>query len=132
MSVRYALQAELGGLTPAQRQNGATQVQTALTNDAVTVTEAPNVQPDKVVHGDTELFVDANFTIRASTDRVFNAAYNWASTRATDMPSGRHSYVRVRVVDDVARTITQRYAESPGWVDTGDVALPWSSTLAAP
>jgi hypothetical protein len=131
MSVRYALQAELGGLTPAQRASGAAQVQAALDNDAVTITEAPNVQPDKVVHGDTELFIDANFTIRASTDRVFLAAYNWAKTRATDMPSGRHSYVRVRVVDDVARTITQRSAESPAWVDSGDVQLPWS-TLAAP
>lgn len=126
MAVRYALQAELGGLTLAQRNNGAAAVQNALDSDAVTVTEVPNVQASKVVHGDTELFVDANFTVRASIDRVFLAAFNWASTRAETMPSGRRSYVRLRAVDPAAQTITERYAESPGWVDT-ETELPWNS-----
>lgn len=126
--VRYALQAELGGLTPAQRNNGATQFQAALDNDAVTIIETPNVQPNKTVRGEVELFIDANFSVRASIDRVFATAYNWARTRATDFPSGRHSYVRLRAVDDQARTITERYAESPGWVDT-ETEIPWA-TLA--
>lgn len=114
-AVRYAFQAELFGLTPAQRTNGATQLQAALDNDAINVTEAPNIDPNKVIRGETMLFADANFTTDASIRRVLTSAYNWASTRASESPSGRHSYVRLRAVDDVARTITERYAESPAW-----------------
>lgn len=121
---RYALQAELFGLTATQRAQGAAAVQSALDSDAVNVTEAPNVDPNKVIRGEPELFVDANFITDASIRRVYTAAYNWASPKATDSASGRHSYVRLREIDEQAHMVTERYAESPGWV-IGETTQPW-------
>lgn len=114
--IRYALQAELFGLSAAQRTNGANQVNAAIANETIVPTEPAIIDPNKTIRGDVMLFVEANFTTRAGADRIFDTARDWAATRAGDAASGRHSYVRLRVVDDVARTIVERYAESPGWV----------------
>lgn len=115
-AVRHALQAELYGLTAAQRTNGAAQINAALDSEAVEDVEGRMVIASKTTRHGTCLFVEVNFSTDGAGQRIFNTARNWASTRSEDAAGGFHSYVRVRSVDDVARTITQRYAESPGWV----------------
>jgi hypothetical protein len=119
-AVRHALQSELYGLTQAQRNSGATLINQALDGENVDEVFNRLVDPAKVLRGQTMLFVEVDFSSDAAGQRIFNAARNWADGRATDVINNRgttvHSYVRVRSVDDVARTITQRYAESPGWV----------------
>ncbi len=121
-AVRHAFQAELYGLNATQRNQGAAQVTDALDSEAIADVTYRLVDPAKVLRGLTMLFVEADFTSDAAGQRIFGAARNWAATRATDATNNRgvlvHSYVRVRSVDDVARTITTRYAESPGWVET--------------
>lgn len=116
MAVRHALQAELYGLTQNQRNNGATAVNQALDGEAVEEIFSRTVDPNRTVKGQVMLFVEADFSTEGAGTRIFNTARTWASTRAEDAPNGAHSYVRLRSVDDVARTITMRYAESPGWV----------------
>jgi hypothetical protein len=118
--VRHAFQAELYGLSSAQRTTGATQVNNALNSEAVSEITARQVDPQKVLRGLTMLFVEADFTTAGAGGRIFTTARTWASTRAADATNNRgtlvHSYVRLTTVDDVERTITVRYAESPGWV----------------
>jgi hypothetical protein len=111
---RYALQAELYGLTQAQRTSGATAVNNAF--DSGKLVGEKIVDDNKTIHGQVCLFVEANFDSRAEGDRIFGVARSWASTRSTDAADGRHSYVRLREVDEANGLIHTRYAESPGWV----------------
>lgn len=124
---RFAFQTELWGLTATQRRQGATAINAALDSEAVSdVTDRTVIQDFIGHHGEVELFAEANFASDASSQRVFSTARQWASTRAEDSPSGRHSYVRIRAVDADTRTILTRYAESPGWIeqDSTDEMVP--------
>lgn len=121
--IRHALQAELYGLTTTQRNQGAAQVNAALDGENVDDVTNRTVIASRTVRGVTSLFVEADFSSDAAGQRIFNAARSWAATRATDttmVGQAVHSYVRLKSVDDVARTITTRYAESPGWVTATD------------
>jgi hypothetical protein len=114
------MQSELYGMTQNQRNQGATQMNAFLDSENVEEVFGRQVDPAKTLRGQTMLFVEVDFTSDVAGQRVFNAARNWADGRASNVVNSNgatvHSYVRVRSVDDVARTITQRYAESPGWV----------------
>lgn len=115
--IHHAFQAELYGLTPAQRTSGAAAVNSALDSEQVQDVTSRTVDANRTIRGQTMLFVECDFTARAAGDRIFAVARNWASTRAADAANGAHSYVRLRSVDDVARTIVMQLAESPGWVE---------------
>jgi hypothetical protein len=111
--IRYELQAELYGLSAGQRSTAQNFVNNALANETI-VGDA--VVRDQTVHGSIATIVEASFTSRASGDRILNTVLGWASTRASDAPDGRHSYVWFKEVDDQTREITVKKAESPAWV----------------
>jgi hypothetical protein len=111
---RFALQAELYGLTPAQRTQGAAAVNSAF--DSGKVVGDVVVDPNKTSRHGLLLFVEANFDSRAEGDRIFAVCRDWASTRSTDAADGFHSYVRLREVQEAQGQVLQRLAESPGWV----------------
>jgi hypothetical protein len=121
MAVRHAFQAELYGLTPAQRANGATAVNNTLDGENVSEVSNRTVDPDRIKRGQALLFVEVDFSTQGPGDRLFTTARDWAATRASTAPDGSKSYVRMRSVDDVARTITQRLTESPDWTDVTTV-----------
>lgn len=116
MAVRHAFQAELYGLTPAQRASGATAVNSALDGENVSEVSNRTVNPDYVKRGSTLLFVEVDFSTQGAGTRVFDTAFAWAASRAVDAPNGEHSYVRVRSVGAADGSIEQRVAQSPGWV----------------
>lgn len=124
MAIRHALQAELYGLTLNQRNNGAAQVNQALDGEAVEEVFDRTVDPNRTLRGQVMLFVEADFSTDGAGQRIFNAARAWADGRSENAANGTHSYVRLRSVDDVARTITTRYAESPAWVAAQPVVEP--------
>lgn len=116
MATRHAFQAELYGLTQAQRNNGAAAVNAALDSEQVSEVTERTVDANRTLRGQVMLFVEATFTTEGAGTRIFTTARNWASTRSEDAPNGTHSYVRLRSVDFDAREVAVRYAESPGWV----------------
>lgn len=119
-NVRHAFQSELFGLTAAQRNATVTRLQNFL--DGHTVVESSSVR-QQTVHGDVEVLCEAVFSLKSDGDSVFDQAVARASGigATTGANSGLQSYVRLRSVDDVARTITTRYAESPDWVEQDTV-----------
>lgn len=128
-ATRYSLQSEGYGLTQNQRNNGASTINAAIQSGDLVPTAPTRVDPNASYKGVAFLLVELNeFTSEASGTRIFNAARSWLSTRATDgagAAAGRHSYVRLTVVDDVALTRRELRAESPGWAttDTGTQPL---------
>jgi hypothetical protein len=111
---RFALQAELYGLTQNQRNQGATAINSAF--DSGKVVGDVVVDPNKTSRHGALLFVESNFDSRAEGDRIFAVCRDWASTRSTDAADGFHSYVRLREVQEAQGQVLQRLAQSPGWV----------------
>lgn len=112
MAVRYTLQAELFGLTPAQRTQAVNTVTAAITGEQVNVSGSW-VAREQTMRGTMMVIVEVNeFTARAAGDRIFDACVSWARTRATGA-----SYVWIKEVDDIAGTIQTRRAAAPGWTD---------------
>jgi hypothetical protein len=120
MAIRHAFQAELYGLTPAQRNATITQITNFLAGRAVV--EASSVR-EQTSHGDIEVLVEATFSLKSDGDAVFDQAETRAQNVGAGVGtnSGLPSYVRMRSVDDVARTVTMRLSQAPGWVESTTV-----------
>ena len=109
---RFALQAELYGLTQTQRTNGKDAVETQF--DLERIIGVYVVDDNKTIHGSVALFVEADFDTGLEGQRIHEIARSWASTRAEDAADGRHSYVWLR--DSVPPQMHMLLAESPDWV----------------
>lgn len=119
MAIRYEFQAELFGLTAAQRQDAIAQIASAAASHRVDMT-GEFINREQNAHGDMEYVCQASFTARGSIDNFFDSVVAWAKPRATDTAADppRHSYVRLTQVDDgPAWQISRRYVESPDWVE---------------
>ena len=113
---RHTFFAELYGLNPSQRNAGASAVNNALDLEAIGDVLSREVITDYTAHaGEVALLVNSLFTSDVSGQRIFNAAYNWANSRATTSPLGAISSVRQVTVDEDAGTITTWLSTSPSW-----------------
>jgi hypothetical protein len=128
MMKRFEFQAELFGLSAAQRAATITFINNQLSGKNIRVDSVPVVR-EQVAHQNPppiiiELVIEVSFGARADGDAIFDAAVSRAqSLGATNAPApwGEPSYVRLKEVDDAARIITTRVAESPGWAESTDV-----------
>jgi hypothetical protein len=122
---RFEFQAELFGLTQAQRDATIAFVSNALQGHATRLDNPPVVR-EQVAHQNPppiimEVVIQVSFVAKTDGDALFDTVVSRAqSIGATDAPApwDNHSYVRMTEVDDVARTITRRYAQSTGWVES--------------
>jgi hypothetical protein len=122
---RFEFQSELFGLSQAQRNSTIALVNSQLQGRSIRVDSTPVVR-EQMAHQNpppiiTELVIEVSFTTKFDGDTIFDQAVAQAkSIGATDAPApwGEHSYVRLTEVDDVARTITRRVAQSPAWTDS--------------
>lgn len=115
--VRHAFQAELYGLTATQRNQTVTQVNNALSGRQVVESSTVAIRTRR---GDTYVLIECTFATQGDGDAIFDVARTRAQAvnAGTGALSLAPSYVRMRSVDDVERTITTRYAETPGWVES--------------
>lgn len=120
MAIRHAFQAELYGLTAAQRNATVTQVTNFLDGRAVVESSTVLVQSRR---GDQFVLVEATFETKGDGDALFDTARTRAiNVGATvGVNSGQASYVRMSSVDFDARTITTRFSQAPGWEDSTTV-----------
>src|ERR1044072_2504024 len=113
---RHVFFAELYGLSTAHRNAGATAVGNALELEDIVEVLSRQIITNYTAHaGEIALLVNCEFTSDVSGQRIFNAAYNWANSRATDSPGGATSIVRQVTVDGEAGTITTWLSKSPSW-----------------
>jgi hypothetical protein len=70
--------------------------------------------------GDQYVLVEATFVAKSDGDSLFDTARTRAISVGAGVGalSGRASYVRLVSNDFDARTMTTRYAEAPGWVES--------------
>lgn len=112
---RHTFFAELYGLNQNNRNAGAAVVNQALDSEQVGEVTERQVLANYPVRADTALLVNSTFQSSAAGQRIVDAAYQWARTRAGSTASGRISTLRLTTVDEVEATITVWATESPTW-----------------